>query len=282
MDIISLLFAPVADDVLLFAILFLSLGLAAYLGQTSYRVRAADHQEATLVPGAILSLSGLLIGFMFSLSIGGYAARGQSEVREALAIGQVWQYAGLQSADGQKKTETLLKAYLDDRVHFFTEETVPGQRVWGQLSREKQHQLWQSVVGLASHNPTPIMASVLSAYSALSTSSQETQANWRRQIPDAAWVVLILFSACASFLSGYHYRHQAVRHLFIILLPGLTALALFMIAEIDLPGEGIIRVTPDDLHQLSLSLFTPAKATVAPQPVAIIGAGGFRDVAAAG
>lgn len=104
MSIFSILFAPAADDILLFAMMLLTLGLAAYLGQTASSTLAdSDNGDATLVSGAILSLSGLLIGFMFSLSINGYVNREQAQVREALAIGKVWQYASLQSVEGQKK-----------------------------------------------------------------------------------------------------------------------------------------------------------------------------------
>ncbi|MCB4812547.1 hypothetical protein QDQ39_06940 [Providencia rettgeri] len=41
----------------------------------------------------------------------------------------------------------------------------------------------------------------------------------------------------------------------ILILPSLTTLALFMIAEIDVPGEGMIHVTPDDLIMLQEFLF---------------------------
>lgn len=164
----------------------------------------------------------------------------------------------------RKKTEALLNVYLDDRIRFFNEDTVQGQRTWSQIAREKQNQLWQGAVQVVEHNPTPVMVSMLAVYSDLYTSFQETQADWRRQIPDAGWVVLILFAACSSFLSGYQYRGKAGRHLFIILLPSLTALALFMIAEIDFPGEGIIRVKPDDLHQLAISLFKTTEAINGP------------------
>ncbi|MEL5428859.1 hypothetical protein [Serratia nevei] len=255
MSIFSLLSTPASDDVLLFAMMLLALGLAAYLGHTSYGTLVVnDSEDTSLVSGAILSLSGLLIGFMFSLSIGGYVARGAAEIRETLVIGKAWQYAGLQMPDQRKKIETLLKAYLDDRIHFFTEDSEPGRRTWLRFSREKQHQLWREVAAEASHNPTAVMASVLAAYSELDASLQETQADWRRQIPDVAWAVLILFASCASFLSGYQYRGRPGLHVFILLLPGLTALTLFVIAEIDLPGEGIIRVAPVDLRQLASTL----------------------------
>lgn len=256
MSLFSLLFAPAADDVLFFVMMLCALGLAAYLGQTASTLNASHEPgDVTLISGAILSLSGLLIGFMFSLSISGYAARGQAEIREALVISKVWQYTSLQPPGVQKKTKALLRGYLDDRIHFFIEDTGPGRRTWSRLSGEKLYQLWRRVVLEADLNPTPVMASVLGGYSELSASLQATQADWRRQIPDAA---------CASFLSGYQYRGKTGRHVFILLLPGLTALALFMIAEIDLPGEGLIRVTPGELQQLAALLTSTAGGTDAP------------------
>ena len=44
----------------------------------------------------------------------------------------------------------------------------------------------------------------------------------------------------------------------ILILPLLTTMALFMIAEIDIPGEGVIHVVPDNLVNLRADLF-PAK-----------------------
>lgn len=265
MSMFSLLFAPAVGDVLLFTVILLTLGIAAYLGQSAYSAIAShDIGDSVLVSGATLSLSGLLIGFMFSLSISGFVAREQAQVREALAIGTVWQYARLQSQNDREKTEKLLRSYIDDRIHFFTEKNIQEKRVSLQLAREKQSLLWQGIVQIAVRNPTPIMASVLASYSTLYTSLQESQADWRRQIPDAAWIVLILFAASSSFLSGYQYRGKTKRHAFIILLPGLMTLALFMIAEIDLPGEGIIRVTPDDLQQLTFSLFDNSEVSYDP------------------
>jgi hypothetical protein len=86
------------------------------------------------------------------------------------------------------------------------------------------------------------------------TSQHQTSAVWKRQIPDAAWLVLIVFAASACFLVGHQYHERGVHHFYLLLLPALTSLVLFVIAEIDIPGQGIIRVMPDDLEQLSASL----------------------------
>ena len=40
----------------------------------------------------------------------------------------------------------------------------------------------------------------------------------------------------------------------VCVMPIFTALALFMIAEIDVPGKGIIQVVPDNLRALIVTL----------------------------
>jgi len=78
----------------------------------------------------------------------------------------------------------------------------------------------------------------------------QTTAGWRDQIPVAAWILLIIFSIAANYLIGHNIRGLRGRNTLIITLPLLTTLALFMIAEIDVPGEGVIYVKPDNLIAL--------------------------------
>lgn len=105
-------------------------------------------------------------------------------------------------------------------------------------------------------SPSPGGMSVLEAYSALGTSLQQTQATWRRQLPDAAWCVLLLFAVSASFLAGYRGPSGRRARRILLFMPVLTALTLFMIMETDLPGQGVIHVTPDDLEALNETLLS--------------------------
>lgn len=52
---------------------------------------------------------------------------------------------------------------------------------------------------------------------------------------------------CSNFLIGYNIRGKSGSNTLIFIIPAVTALALFMIAEIDVPGKGIIHVSPDNL-----------------------------------
>lgn len=63
-----------------------------------------------------------------------------------------------------------------------------------------------------------------------------------------------MFGLCSNFLIGYNVRGQKGSNRLIFIIPAITALALFMIAEIDVPGKGIIHVSPDNLQALLVTL----------------------------
>ncbi len=256
------LMLPTVDDILLLAVIFSVLVMAAYAGRLTRHTHMKDASpEPAVITGATLTLSGLLIGFVFSVSLSGYSAREQAEVREAQSVAGAWQYTMQLPVATQQKVHPVLKKYLAERIRFFGEDTTLGGRVWSRMAEEKQWQLWRIITPEAERNPTPVMASVLAAFSAQMTAQQLTCAVWKRQIPDAAWLVLIVFAASACFLVGYHYHERGVHHFYLLLLPTLTSLVLFMIAEIDIPGQGIIRVMPDDLAQLAEFLAAKSEGT---------------------
>ncbi|EKS6645918.1 hypothetical protein QCD58_004831 [Enterobacter hormaechei] len=252
MSLFTLVYSSLEDDILLLTVMVAGLFLCTFLGRVS---QFSGHAAmAGMVPGAILSLFGLLIGFAFLISINGFAARDQAQVRESLSAGKVWQYTGLLSGSTRPMARQLLTDWMHARIHFFREGTREGGRTWIQLAQNKQSRLWELIEKEVVKTPTPTMMSVLAVISELGVTQQQTQAVWRRQIPDAAWSVLLLFALSANFLAGYCHPLERGMKRILFFFPILSALALFMIAEIDIPGEGIIRVTPDDLEMLMNTL----------------------------
>ena len=59
----------------------------------------------------------------------------------------------------------------------------------------------------------------------------------------------------ANFLLGYRERRTDMRIL--LVLPLTVSIALFLIADIDSPHSGLIRVVPQNLTSLSPVLHTP-------------------------
>nr|WP_314263625.1 hypothetical protein [uncultured Moellerella sp.] len=259
-DFSNILVDTPVDSMLVFILSFFLLMASAYVGKFVFKRRSKDNvveeDETKIILGAILSLLGLLIGFILSISINGYNTRQQSQEIETIAIGNAYQRSELLSIEKQKPAKEILAQYLDARIQFFNSGANVKEHQWRNVSLDKQTELWNIASQQALETPNPVVASVLTAYSDLYTSQQKTMASWRQQIPGAAWFLLIFFAICSNILIGYNIRGIHGRNFQILILPFLTTLALFMIAEIDIPGEGIIHVIPDDLELLKIELFS--------------------------
>lgn len=231
---------------------FILLSGAAYSGKFFFKnhdPKFSDDQ-AKIVLGAILSLLGLLIGFVLSIAIGGYNDRQKTEENEMVVIGAALQRTELLATPQREKAEQLLHEYLDARIDFFKAESQSENKKWRIISSDKQTQLWSIAVNEADKAANPVIASVLTAYNDLYISQERTTVSWRFQIPNIVWALLIFFAVVSNFLIGYNSRKELGMNMIILVLPLLMTLALFIIAEIDIPGKGVIHVTPDDLLAL--------------------------------
>src|SRR5690606_19391049 len=115
-----------------------------------------------------------------------------------------------------------------------------------------QTKMWNFVSEVARKAPNPVSMSLVEACSQLYITQQKTMASWRHQVPMTAWLILIVFGVCSNFLIGYHMRSGG--RAWLLVVPFVSALALFMISEIDVPGKGVIHVTPQNLEALQVTL----------------------------
>lgn len=246
------------DSWLLLAAITLLLGLSAYLGKRlfarqSRRNEAAD-DELKIVLGATLSLFGLLIGFILSFAINGYNTRVAAEENEAIAIGNAFQRTTLLDHAHQEQAEDMLNQYLQSRIQFFEANDENHRAQIRMQSIQIQTTMWTLIGRIAKNKPDPVIVTVLDAANDLYTAQQKTIASWRQQIPAAAWAMLLFFGVCSNFLIGYNVRGRKGINTLVLTMPVVTALTLFMIAEIDVPGKGMIHVTPDNLKAVQITV----------------------------
>ena len=78
------------------------------------------------------------------------------------------------------------------------------------------------------------------------SSQSNTQAAWWNRIPAEAWVLMGLIAILCNLMIGVSARHLEGRSVFLV-LPLVMAIAFFLIADIDSPRVGIIRVGPQNL-----------------------------------
>lgn len=243
--------------VLLFSLLVF--WLSALLGDR-FRKKQMDMQETIrhdfdFVLGGALTLLGLIIGFTFSMAVSRYDQRKNYEEQEANAIGTEYVRADLLAEADAPKVRSLLKSYLDQRIrHYEAHWSWQLPEIDAQTAR-LQSELWSAVVPPALAQPTPVKALVVAGMNDVLNSQGYAQAAVRNRIPSAAWTLMILISIFCNILIGYS-AHGRSPFLFLV-LPVALSIALVLIADIDSPRRGIIRVHAQNLESLFVSLRSP-------------------------
>jgi hypothetical protein len=226
-------------------------GRAGALLSRRYRPDQPEVREAfNLVQGATLTLLGLIIGFTFSMAISRYDQRNDYEEAEANTIGTEYVRIDLLSPSDASKLRPLLVRYLDQR--FKTYETTDRRLIPSidAHTAELQADLWNVVVTAANDRPNPVTALVVTGMNDVLNSQGYTQAAWWNRIPTSAWVLLAAIALGCNFLVGIGASKLTTKQGLMLVLPLVIALAFGLIADIDSPRGGLIRVSPQKLAGL--------------------------------
>jgi hypothetical protein len=249
----------VTDYPLLVLVLsFFTLWVSAQIGASVLRKRRSLGEEVRedfgVVLAATLTLLGLIIGFSFSMAVSRYDQRKNLEEAEANAIGTEYVRADLLPPADAAKVRALLKTYIEQRVLFYTDRDETELRQINDRTAQLQTELWAAVQAPAAAQPTPIIALVVWGMNDVLNSQGYTQAAWWNRIPIAAWGLMVLIAVCCNLLVGYGARNPKTERTLLLILPLVVSISFFLIADIDSPRGGVIRVHPQNLLSLAESL----------------------------
>ncbi len=241
-----------------FALSFFGLSLSAWIGKFFSRRRRTLEAEAleefSVVRAATLTLLGLIIGFSFSMAIGRYDLRKNCEGEEANAIGTEYVRADLLPAADAVKARALLLDYLDQRVlHYSTRDGQQLRQIKAQTAK-LQAELWSAVQVPAVARPEPVVALAVAGMNDVLNSQGYTQAAWRNRIPIAAWGLMAAIAIFSNVLVGFGAKNDRAGSFLLLVLPLIVSISFLLIADIDSPRGGLIRVVPKNLLSLSQSL----------------------------
>ena len=228
----------------------------AWLGVVVQRrwnlVKAEDRSELAIVQSAALTLLGLIVGFSFSMAVTRYDQRKNLEEAEANAIGTEYARADLMGESSGPRARELLKRYLDQRILFY--ETSDRQAI--KQIRAETDKLATGLWGVARSEalalPTAVTALAVSGMNDVINSADYTAGAWSNRIPIPAWWLLIIIGVGANFTIGLGATRFGSPLL--IILPLTVAVSLFLIADIDSPRGGVVKVAPQNLNRLAASL----------------------------
>ena len=207
-------------------------------------------EDLRIILAACLTLLGLIVGFTFSMAVSRYDLRKSYEAAEATAIGTEYARADLLPPADAQKLRSLLASYLTERVLFFTRyDSHPAWEV-DEKTASLQGQLWSAVQKPANAQPNPLTALVVSGMNEVVASQGNTQAAWWNRIPSEAWALMGLIAVLCNVMLGFCAGELKWSGTLVV-LPLVTAIAFFLIADIDSPaGGGLIHVTPQNLVSL--------------------------------
>lgn len=230
--------------------------LGAWLGYVARKrgppVGEPEHEDFTAILGATMTLLALIIGFSFSMAATRYDQRKDLEEAEANAIGTEFVRADLLPTDARAQVRRLLADYARERILFY--ETTDARQL-KQVDSETdrlQGQLWTAVATHATAQPTPVAALVASGMNDVLNSQGYTLAAWRNHIPPGAWALMLVVAFAGNAVFGYMAKRK--RALILLILPVIVSVPFFLIADIDSPRRGVIRVIPVNLITVAQSL----------------------------
>jgi hypothetical protein len=222
------------------------------LGRRRPTAQDGSDTDFTFVLGGTLTLLGLLAGFTFSMAVGRYDQRKNLEEAEANAIGTEYVRLDLLSGSDAGPLRELLRRYVDARMRFYTTRDEGQLRQLDSETAQLQGELWAGVARAGTAKPDAVTALAVQGMNDVLNSQGYTQAAYWNRIPRAAWLLLVAIAIFCNFLIGYgaHARRASS----FLVMPIALSITLFLIADIESPRGGVIRVHPQNLEALAGSL----------------------------
>lgn len=180
------------------------------------------------------------------------------EEGEANAIGTEYLRADLLPSATAIQTKTLLIAYLDQRILFYAKQEPEKIQDIRQKTNRLQSELWNTILPVAKSQTTPSIALVVSGMNDVLNAQGYVQASWWNRIPYTAWSLMAAIAICANLLVGFGARNFKKNKGLFIIFPFVISISFFLIADIDSPRGGVIRIEPQNLIALKNTLVTPA------------------------
>jgi hypothetical protein len=244
-----------------FIVILLIVLLSVEFGYRLGKYRRSHHEMEKEAPlgtmvGATLGLLAFILAFTFGLAASRFDNRRQLLLDEANAIGTTYLRGGM-LPDGGEEIRHLLGEYVAARL----EAVQPGKLAEG-ISRSEhiQQKMWTQAETIGNKNPNSIVVGlfVQSLNQMIDLHAARMQAGLRSRIPGAIWLGLLAVAALSLATMGYHSGLSGTRRSLAIVAVAVTfAVVIELIADLDRPQEGVLRVSQQALLDAQRSMAPP-------------------------
>jgi len=218
-----------------------------------------DHAapDGGVVTGSVFGLLGLLVAFTFSGAASRFDNRRELIAKEVNAIGTAWMRIDMLPNGAQPAIRDGFRRYLDARIGVYAklpDEAAARREL--KRSLDEQADLWAKAVAVCrTDSGAPARMLLLPTMNEMFDLAEERTVNIRMHPPAVIWLMLILLALVASLLAGYAMPTSKKRNwLHILAFIGTTAIAVYVIADLEYPRRGLIQVK--DFDQIMVDLRT--------------------------
>jgi hypothetical protein len=238
--------------------LFSLLALVGELGyRTGIKSRIEDDQnrkeQINAIGDGLFVLLSLLLSFTLTMAVSRYDHRRELVVREADAIGTTYLRAATLGQPYQRNVEQLLRNYVDARIDFFAAGFDPAQVEQAvRHSSRFQQELWKNLVEVLQSGGTPVAVAFMNSLNDVIDLDSQRLAALQNRIPSRVWILITIVALIAVFTRGLTLKRRF--WLTLVLGPMTIAIAVGLIADVDSPRSGLIRVDQEPLYRLKADI----------------------------
>ncbi len=176
------------------------------------------------------------------------------EEGEANAIGTEYLRADLLPPKAAAATKDLLIQYIDQRILFYSKQSPEKILEIRSKTDQLQMALWNEILPVVRTQPTAPIALVASGMNDVLNAQGYVQAAWWNRIPLTAWALMAAIAVCANLLVGFGARNFEKNMGLFMIFPFIVSVSFFLIADIDSPRGGVIRIEARNLVALKNNL----------------------------
>jgi hypothetical protein len=243
--------------IFLVTLALIALGLEAgfRIGRGRQRRGGAKAEWAGAVVGATMGLVAFMLAFTFNGAAGRHEARKSLVIEEVNAIDQTWLRAGLLAGAYRADVRAHLREYVDVRVKAASAEMdiAPALR----RSEELQDRIWARALEAAEKDPGAITTGLFiqSLNHMIDVHLRRLTVAVRNRVPPTIWAALFLLTTLAMIMMGTQIGFSGARCVALELALALAfSVALFLIADLDRPQEGLVNVSQQAMTELQTKL----------------------------
>jgi hypothetical protein len=200
--------------------------------------------------GILLSL---LLGFTLAMSLPRFDLRRQLVMEEANAIGTTALRGEMLPEPPRAEVRRLLRLYVEARLAY-SRAGLRDEEILAATDRsqELQSALWARSSEAAKQSPTPVTALFVASLNDTIDLSEKRLTALENRIPPTIWLMLLLISLLTCLTFGYGQRRRF--WLVAIVSPLMIAIVMGLIADLDSPRSGFLRVDLRSMERLSETL----------------------------